>query len=198
MHTGFARLLLLISAVRCLTSCSLPEAAAAPGDTAAQSTKRDRELATEQRAMDHRRLQLQKQVLSDLQRLREERGASTGATELASDSASKSAQPKLLIFGGASHEVYLGCLCEGKNPESVFNLAGEFGSDLSTTSMRNKFAPYGSNHEDTSACSANATHPPSVVASDGKALGLLTMNASLKRRISAPSVADWLARMCRL
>jgi hypothetical protein len=195
MHTGFARLLLIVSAVHCLGGCSLPEANVAPGDGKAQSSKRDRELAREQREIDRRRLQQQSEVLSDLQKLREGRG---GATELASDDGSSSVRPKLLIFGGASHEVYLGCLCEGKNPESVFNLAGEFGSDLSATSMRNKFAPYGSNHEDTSACSANATHPPSVVASDGKALGLLTLNPSLKKRIAARSVTNWLARMCRL
>ncbi|MEO6602470.1 MAG: hypothetical protein ABIQ16_21490, partial [Polyangiaceae bacterium] len=155
-------------------------------------------IALEQRTLDRRRLQFQTQVLSELQKLHENRGASNEPTVQPSDHAPKSALPKLLIFGGASHEVYLGCLCEGKNPESVFNLSGEFGSDLSGTSMRNKFAPYGSNHADTSACSANALHPPSVVASDGKGLGLLTMNASLKKRISAPSVADWLARMCRL
>jgi hypothetical protein len=195
MHTGFARLLLIASAVHCLTGCSLPEAAAARGDGAAQPSQRDRELAREQRELDRRRLQQQSEVLSDLQKLREGRG---GATELASVGASSSEPPKLLVFGGASHEVYLGCLCDGKNPESVFNLAGEFGSDLSATSMRNKFAPYGSNYEDTSACNANALHPPSVLASDGKALGLLTMNASLKKRIAARSVTEWLARMCRL
>jgi hypothetical protein len=194
MHTGFARLLLIVSSVRCLAGCSLQET----GAVAAHATQRDTEIALEQRAIDRRRLNLQNQVLSDLQKLHEDQGASTGPTVQASDAAPNAAQPKLLIFGGASHEVYLGCLCEGKNPESVFNLAGEFGSGLSTTSMRNKFAPYGSNHGDTSACNESARHPPSVVASDGKSLGLLTLNGSLKKRISAPSVSDWLARMCRL
>lgn len=198
MHPGFARFLLIVSSVRFLAGCSRQEAAAAPGDGATQTSQRDREIALAQRALDRRRLEFQAHVLSDLQKLHEDRGASSGPTVQSSDDAPKAAQPKLLIFGGASHEVYLGCLCEGKNPESVFNLAGEFGSGLSGTSLRNKFAPYGSNHEDTSACSTNAKHPPSVVASDGKALGLLTMNASLKKRISAPSVTDWLARMCRL
>jgi len=80
----------------------------------------------------------------------------------------------------------------------VFNLTGEYGSGYSATGVRNKFAPYGSNHEDTSACNAQARHLPSVVASDGKSPGLLTVNASLEKRSAAPSVADWLARMCRL
>ncbi len=101
------------------------------------------------------------------------------------------------MFGGASHEVYLGCLCDNDQPESVFNLSGEYGSGLSRVSLRNKLAPYGSKHEDTSVCNAHATHPPSVVASDGRALGLLTLNASLKKRIAAPSVTDWLARLCQ-
>jgi len=189
MHTGVAPFLLIIIG-GALSSCSRPEPAAPASDS---TNRRDRDVAGEQAELDRRHLELQNQVLSDLQKLREGLGTSTAAPEQTGRDA-----PKLLIFGGASHEVYLGCLCEGRNPESVFNLAGEFGSDLSTTSLRNKFAPYGSNHEDTSACNANAKHPPSVVASDGKSLGLLTLNASLKKRIAAPSVADWLARMCRL
>ena len=90
----------------------------------------------------------------------------------------------------------MGCLCEGQESESVFNLTGEYGSDLSENSMRNKFGPYGTNSADTSACNPDATHPPTVVASDGQSLGLLTLNPSLKKRIVTPSVADWLARMC--
>ena len=69
-------------------------------------------------------------------------------------------------------------------------------TDLSPISMRNKFSPYGSNYDDTSACNAAATHPPLIVTSDGKSLGLLTVNTSLKKRIDTPSVTDWLARMC--
>jgi len=190
MNKGVVPFLLIIGVAHWLSGCSRPEPAAAASNRA---TRRARDVAGEQAELDRRHLELQNQVLSDLQKLREGLGTSTNAPEQTRRHA-----PKLLIFGGASHEVYLGCLCEGRNPDSVFNLAGEFGSDLSTTSLRNKFAPYGSNHEDTSACDANAKHPPSVVASDGKSLGLLTLNASLKKRIAAPSVADWLARMCRL
>ena len=192
MHTGAVRLLLILASIHSLLGCSLPEAAAAPSKGPAEG---GHEAERKQLARDHRRLELQKQVLSDLRKLRGDREASSAAS---SEDTPQSAEPKLLIFGGASHEVYLGCLCEEHSPESVFNLMGEFGSDLSATSMRNKFAPYGSNFEDTSACNAAAQHPPSVVASDGKSLGLLTLNASLKKRIAAPSVADWLARMCRL
>jgi|SRR4051812_44036811 len=195
MPSGFAHLWLVLSAVSCLAGCSLPEAAAASGNGKAPSSPHDQEIAREQSAIDRRGSRQQNEILSDLQKLREGR---QGPTELANDVASDPKQAKLLIFGGASHEVYLGCLCDGRNPESVFNLAGEYGSARSTTSMRNQRAPYGSRHEDTSACNANARHPPSVVASDGKALGLLTVNGSLKKRIAARSVTDWLNRLCRL
>lgn len=194
MHLGFARSWLLFSLVGSV-GCSLPETTAASGKGTAPSAHVDHDLPREQNEIEHRRVQQQDQLLSDLHRLHAERA---GLTELAHANASHGPQSKLLIFGGANHEVYLGCLCDGKNPESVFNLAGEYGSTRSSTSLRNKRAPYGSSHEDTSACNGNARHPPSVVASDGKALGLLTVNPSLKKRIATQSVTDWLTRVCRL
>jgi hypothetical protein len=193
MQTRVVQLLLIGFGVRCLVACSVPEAAATPPKETGQG---ERDIRREQRAVDRRRERIQKQILSDLRALKESRNAPSGVTESASDQTPEPATYKLLIFGGASHEVYLGCLCEGQ--DSVFNLTGEFGSDLSENSMRNKFAPYGSNSADTSACNPAATHPPSVVASDGKSLGLLTLNTSLKKRIVTPSVASWLARMCSL
>ena len=191
MLTRLAGLLFVIFSGLSIEGCSVPESAATPNRVTAQSDRdSQREGERERRALDRRRSKLQKKVVKELRALRETR---EGATTEAS-----SGEYKLLVFGGASHEVFLGCLCEARNPDSVFNLAGEFGSDLSNTSMRNKFAPYGSNNEDTSACNPTATHPPSVVGSDGKALGVLTLNPSLKKRISTPSVDEWLARMCRL
>lgn len=135
--------------------------------------------------------------MSDLRKLRESRQASTGAAEpVRDDDAAASTDYELMILGGPKHEVFLGCLCDEKRPDSVFNMLGEHGSHSSPTSIRNKFAAYGSNYDDTSACNAAATRPPVVMSSDGKSLGLLTLNPSLKRRIAAPSVADWLSRMC--
>ena len=193
--TRVVQLLLIGLGVRCLVACSVPEAAATPRKETGQS---ERDIRREQRAVDRRRARMQKQILSDLRALKDGRNAPSGGTEPASDQTPAPAAYKLLIFGGASHEVYLGCLCEGQEPESAFNPTGEFGSDLSENSMLNKFAPYGSNSADTSACNPAATHPPSVVASDGKSLGLLTLNTSLKKRIVTPSVTGWLARMCSL
>jgi hypothetical protein len=196
MQTGPAKALLLVAVVVGCAEQARPPAAA-PQRSDSSEAQRNRQLGREQQALERRRLKLQKQVLAELRKLRESRQASTSGAEATADEASgPSADCDLLVFGGASHEVFLGCLNDEHRSDSVFNLVGEHGSDLSPTSMRNKFAPYGSNYDDTSACNPAATHPPVVLSADGKSLGLLSMNPSLKRRITAPSVTDWLARMC--
>jgi hypothetical protein len=119
-----------------------------------------------------------------------------GAEPARDDQPVATADYDLLVFGGPLGEAFLGCLCDPNRPDSVFNMIGEHGSDLSPSSLRNKFSPYGSNYDDTSACNAEATHPPLVATSDGKSIGLLTVNPALKRRITTPSVADWLTHMC--
>jgi hypothetical protein len=198
MQTGPAKALLLAMVAGCWVGCAeraRPPAAPQRSDTS--EAQRNRQVRREQRALERRRIKLQKQVLAELRKLREGRQASTGAAEPVADEATgPTADCELLVFGGTSHEVFLGCLSDEHRPDSVFNMVGEHGSDLSPASMRNKFAPYGSNYDDTSACNPSATHPPVVVSADGKSLGLLSMNPSLKRRITAPSVTDWLARMC--
>lgn len=197
MQSRGARSLWVSLSVVALAGCAGSEPAAPRSNAdATASADDDDELDGEsaqhaerqRRVLERRNHRLQKQLLSDMQRLLDER---RGA---AADEASAA---KLLVFGGKHHEVYLGCLCDRHQPDSVFNLAGEYGSNVSATSLRNKFAPYGSNNEDTSACNAAASRPPSVVASDGKSLGLLTLNPALGKRIAVPSVAEWLARMCR-
>jgi hypothetical protein len=194
MRMGSVRLLPWVLGACSLAACGSPEPAAAPRASAAPS---DGRIEREQQAIEHRLRKLQHQALSELRKLRESRQASAGPAAAARDEAAESTtECELLVFGGTSHETFLGCLCDEHHADSVFNMLGEHGSHLSPTSMRNKFGAYGSNHDDTSACNARATRPPVVVASDGKSLGMLTLNASLKRRISAPSVTDWLARMC--
>jgi hypothetical protein len=199
MQTGSARIFWTL-AVSCVVGCSPPEPAATAATAAAPApsdAQRDRQIAREQRSLNRRLQKLEKRALSELRKLRESRQASTGAAEPArDDDAVAPADYELMILGGAKHEVFLGCLCDEKRPDSVFNMLGEHGSHSSSTSIRNKFAPYGSNHDDTSACNAAAGHPPVIMSSDGKSLGLLTLNPSLKRRITSPSVADWLSRMC--
>jgi hypothetical protein len=194
MQTGFVRVLLMTLAASWLVGCTQTEPAAAPPQSEAKNAQHS---DSDQQALERRRLRLQGQVLAELRKLRQSRQASTGAAEPASDE--ETAAPavyELEVYGGASHEVFLGCLCDQHRGDSIFNMIGEHGSDLAQDSIRNKFAPYGSDTDDTSACNPVATHPPVVVASDGKSLGLLSVNPSLKRRITSPGVADWLARMC--
>lgn len=188
-----SRVHLFVLGVVWFIGCAPAEQAKAPQQES--QPKSDRQIAKEQRALDRRRLKLERKVLAELQKLRERRQASTDGADPSADDEPAN-ECKLLVFGGPNHEVFLGCLADEKRPDSVFNMVGEHGSDQSPTSLRNKFAPYGSNYDDTSACNASATHPPTVLTSDGKSLGLLTSNPSLKRRIDAPSVTDWLARMC--
>lgn len=194
MQSGLTRMLLVTLGVGCLPSCAPAEPAAAP---TAREGKRDQDIQREQQALERRRLHLEKQLLTELRKLRDNRQASTGAAEPARDAEPSAAgADDLLLFGGQNYEVFLGCLCDEQRPDSVFNMLGEHGSHLSATSIRNKFAPYGSNHDDTSACNAAATKPPRLVAANGKSLGLLTLNASLKKGINVQSVTDWLTRMC--
>lgn len=191
---GSVRLLPWVLAGCSLWGCVSPEPALAPRSSAAAG---DSQIEREQQTIERRLRKLQQQALSDLRQLRESRQASAGAATPARDERAESTTDcELLVFGGTSHETFLGCLCDEHHPDSVFNMLGEHGSHLSPTSMRNKFGAYGSNHDDTSACNAAATRPPLVVASDGKSLGMLTLNSALKRRISAPAVTDWLVRMC--
>jgi hypothetical protein len=196
MHTGLARLLASTLTISCwVAACAAPEPPAAPQHH--EAAPRGPDVQREQRALEHRRLRLEYKVLAELRKLRDSRQASTGAAEPSRDDAAEpDATDELLLFGGANREVFLGCLCDEHRPDSVFNMLGEHGSHQSGTSIRNKFAAYGSNHDDTSACNTAATHPPVVLASDGKSVGLLTLNATLKRSITVPSVTDWLARMC--
>src|SRR4051812_34821157 len=111
MQTRVVRLLLIGLGVRCLVGCSVPEAAATPGKEVRQSA---RDPKREPSVADRRRLRIQKQILSDLRALKQARDTPSGNTESASAEPAQPAAYKLLIFGGPTHEVYLGCLCEGQ------------------------------------------------------------------------------------
>ncbi len=195
METGTVWVPLVALAASCLVGCTAAAPAAAP--TQQSKVDRNHQVERDQRILERRRLVLQNKVLAELRKLREGRQASTDGVAPARDEPPASnADEELIVFGGASRDVFLGCLCDEQHADSVFNMLGQHGADDSPLSMRNKFAPYGSDKDDTSACNPAATHPPVVLASDGKSLGLLTMNSFLPRRIAAPSVTDWLTRMC--
>ena len=73
-------------------------------------------------------------------------------------------------------DVFLGDLVPAHMSfDSVCDPTGEFGSDSSETSIRNKHGAYGSPDGDESAFSLGATSPPLVVL-DGETLGTLTIS----------------------
>src|SRR6185503_15471427 len=144
MQMGIARALLVTVGVGWLAACSQTQPAAAPEQEVAES---DSGAEREQEALERRRIQIERQVLSELRKLRASRQASTGDAEPSSEETVSAPDCDLLVFGGATHEVFLGCLADERRPDSVFNLVGEHGSDLSPVSIRNKFAPYGSNYD---------------------------------------------------
>jgi hypothetical protein len=175
----------------CVVGCGAPQS---PSTSSASGEGRAAEPDREQLALEERRLQLQHRVLSELNELRESRQASAGSAAPAQHEAA--GEEELLLFGGSSHEVFLGCLCNEDRSDSVFNLAGEYGSNWAPASIRNKLGPFGSNRHQTSACNPAATRPPVLVSSSGRSLGSLTLNRKAKRGIRAPSVLDWLGRLC--
>jgi hypothetical protein len=95
-------------------------------------------------------------------------GAPTGAS---------SRQQKLMLFGGESHKVYLGCInCSEYSTDSVFNKYGTFGNPYSSTSVWNHYSDYGSAYSIWGACNPYASDPPVIVDVDGNFYGRLTLN----------------------
>lgn len=104
---------------------------------------------------------------------------------------------KIMIFGGESHDVYLGCLnCSEYASDSVHNRFGNHGSKYSQESVHNSYGPYGSRYSSTSACSPYATDPPVVVDDEGGFYGCLTLNRAHPKRVRASDVLAWLAGVC--
>lgn len=99
----------------------------------------------------------------------------------------------LLIFGGPSHDVFLGCIsCSEYEADSVHNEYGLYGSAYSATSIFNDYGQYGSAYSMYSVCSEYATDPPVVVDDAGNFYGRLTRNAFLRDAIDDPEIVAWL------
>ncbi|RYE38581.1 MAG: hypothetical protein EOP24_46615 [Hyphomicrobiales bacterium] len=81
----------------------------------------------------------------------------------------------LLLFGGAGHKTFLGCLNCGKyDSGSICNKYGEYGSKYSSTSIWNKYGEYGSKYSPYSPWNRYASEPPAIVDRDGGFYGYLT------------------------
>lgn len=105
--------------------------------------------------------------------------------------------PKLMIFGGTNHTVYLGCLnCSEYAADSVKNVYGTYGSPYSQDSIFNRFGPYGSPYSAGSACSEYATDPPVIVDQAGRYYGRLTLNHYATDIGIGVRLFGWLAAAC--
>jgi hypothetical protein len=102
---------------------------------------------------------------------------------LAIFSLSAFAQKQLQIYGGQSHDVYLGCLnCDSYNSNSIWNEYGTYGSSYNTKSIWNEYSQYGSDYSTYSLFNTTARYPPVVVDKDGNFYGYLTINEYNSKR----------------
>jgi len=100
---------------------------------------------------------------------------------------------KLMLFGGKSHDTYLGCLsCDEYATDSVFNAFGPHGGQYQANSIFNHYSQFGSQYSRYSACNPNATDPPVIVDDLGKYYGRLTMNEYHPDATTDESLLQWL------
>lgn len=97
-----------------------------------------------------------------------------GAAENVSDT--DPTAESLLVFGGPSHDVFLGCLCGKLDADSIDNPSGPHGSLSANESVHNRQGPYGSPDSAESACNMTASEPPIVVDRAGVSRGRLSVN----------------------
>ena len=122
-------------------------------------------------------------------------GAAAGASYGAAAPVTAS---KLMIFGGADHQTYLGCLnCGQYDSDSISNAYGSFGSSYSSTSVHNAYSDFGSAYSQYSACNEYATDPPVIVDANGTFYGRLTLNKYNAQQTRNPNVLQWLASVCQ-
>ncbi|WP_229296996.1 hypothetical protein [Herbaspirillum sp. CAH-3] len=91
--------------------------------------------------------------------------------------------PALLLFGGHSHDKFLGCLnCSEHDNGSVCNEYGSYGSGYNSDSIWNSYGQYGSSYSSLSPWNSYASDPPVIVDRNGRFYGYLTANASRPKR----------------
>ncbi len=105
---------------------------------------------------------------------------------------------KIMIFGGANHATYLGCLsCSQYDAESVYNRYGAHGSNYAAESIFNAYGEFGSKYSNTSACNVYAGDPPVIVDGSGRYYGRLTVNQYRSDGPPSPQIRAWLAGVCQ-
>jgi hypothetical protein len=103
-----------------------------------------------------------------------------------------------MIFGGAGHRTYLGCLnCSEYAADSVKNMYGTHGSAYAQESIFNHYGSFGSPYSNESACSEVASDPPVIVDQVGKSYGRLTLNQTFVQIGIGAQLRGWLAGICK-
>jgi hypothetical protein len=118
---------------------------------------------------------------------------------LAVTSSAVYAEKKIMLFGGADHDVYLGCFnCSSLASDSIHNDIGKYGSDISSTSIFNDIGQYGSDISQYSPCNDIASNPTALVDEDGRFYGYLTLNGIKSQAINDPDILAWLKhKVCK-
>lgn len=92
-------------------------------------------------------------------------------------------QKTLHIYGGADHDVYLGCInCDSYNSNSIWNAYGTYGSKYNAKSIWNAYGNYGSEYSSTSPFNSYASNPPVIVDKEGGFYGYFTVNTYKSKR----------------
>ena len=87
------------------------------------------------------------------------------------------AEPVLLLFGGKSHDKFLGCLnCSKHDSSSIWNKYGDYGSKYNSDSIWNRHGTYGSKYNSASPWNKYSSDGPVVVDPDGNFYGYFTLN----------------------
>ncbi|MCG3150278.1 MAG: hypothetical protein PCFJNLEI_03759 [Verrucomicrobiae bacterium] len=85
--------------------------------------------------------------------------------------------PRLGIYGGKNHQVFLGCLvCPDTASDSIWNRMGAKGGIYNSQSIWNWRNPYGDPTSQHSPWNPTATNPPVIFDLHGKRYGRFTIN----------------------
>jgi hypothetical protein len=104
-------------------------------------------------------------------------------------------EAKLMIFGGADHKTYLGCLnCNRYAADSVSNPYGTNGSQYSAESIWNHYGEFGSPYAIYSACNPYTEDPPVIVDENGRFHGRLTVNPYHPELGEGAQLRNWLVQ----
>jgi len=83
-----------------------------------------------------------------------------------------------------NENTYLGVISNSYASDSIFNEYGTYGSEYSSSSIWNEYATFGSEYSSYSPFNEYTSTPPMMI-KEGKIIGYLSANKSIKSSISA-------------